>query len=164
MEDLKLYDCYAIEKEIEELAQKNDGEISDEDFQALCIAQTKSKEKLEGICKYIKHLEYFAKNCKEEKALLNEKQKRAENKIENIKKFINPYVQDFGPIDAGAFRLSDRISHSVEIVDEDKVPKIYKSIEKIVKIDKKAINKALSGKKKYPAWAKLNENHNTQIK
>lgn len=164
MNDLKLYDCSIIEKEIHDLAVENDGELTDEQWEILAAIQTQSKEKLENVARYIKYLEYFVSNCKEEKKRIDSKQKSAENKISNLKKFINPYLREHGPINTGTFTLSDRISHQVEIPDENKVPKLYKTTVKTIKIDKNSIKSALNSAKRTIKWAFLKENHNTQIK
>jgi len=160
---MTIYEALDLETTIEALAEQTGGEISEEDFALLIQAQTTELSKIENVCKYIKHLEYFAEACKAEKARLNEKQKAAENRIESIKRFLNPFIQQKGKFDAGVFKLSDRKSEAVEVLNLDAIPAEYKITKIEVSADKTAIKNAIKSGI-IIAGAELHEHHNTQIK
>ncbi len=114
---MRIYEVLEIEKEISKIAFENEGEIPEELLKELIEAQTQSLEKISDIIKYIKHLEYFISNAKEEKKRIDDLQKKAEKRIENIKSFVSPFIKEYhdGKLDAGTFRLSFRKSESVEV-------------------------------------------------
>lgn len=140
---MNLYDNLEIEKKIESLAIQNDGEVTEEQLQELVLAQTTSLTKIENICKYIKHLESFVDYAKEEKDRINTRQKMAEKRIESIKTYLAPYIQEKGKVTAGTFNLSTRVSESIEITDIDKLSKTYLSTVVTYKPDKDVIKKVI---------------------
>jgi hypothetical protein len=115
---MNLYDIMVIEREIEIRAEQNGGEISDEDFKNLIEYQTTSITKIENLCKYVRHLELFQEQAKEEIKRINELKKKAEKRVNSIKKYMTPYVMQKGSVDAGTFKLSTRKSKSVDLSDE----------------------------------------------
>jgi len=160
---MNIYESLEIQDAIEELAEQNGGEISDDDFKLLIIAQTNSVQKLENVCKLVKHLEYFVENCKEEKARIMERQRIAENRIESVKRFLNPFILERGKLDAGTFKISNRKSEAVEIDNEDAIPAEYKVIKQIISIDKAKVKEALKSGQ-HIEGARIAEHNNTQIK
>jgi hypothetical protein len=161
---MRLYDALEIEQALDALFEKNDGELSDVEFQLFVEAQTTEITKIENLCKLVRNLDVFADGCKAEERRLSEARKKVEYKVEKIKKFLNPFIiVKGGKFTAGTFQLSDRLSTSVDVYDEAVIPKKFTEKETIVKIVKKLIKEALDSGKKVPG-AKLSTNHNTQIK
>ena len=161
--EMKIYEALEIESAINLLAEENEGEISEDDFRLLIEAQTTELSKVENVCRYVKHLEYFADACKQERTILAAKQQAAENRIESIKKFLNPFIQQKGKFDAGVFKLSDRKSERTEIINEDEIPAQFKIIKQIITVDKDAVKKAIKAGE-IVNGAQITEHHSTQIK
>jgi hypothetical protein len=59
MSDLTLYDCDELIKLVDAQAEKNEGELSESDWQLLVDAQTRSIEKLGKLVNYISLLDRF---------------------------------------------------------------------------------------------------------
>lgn len=160
---LTIYDCAEIIDEIELAAQENEGELSEEQWQKLVEAQTQSIVKLQKLCGAVIHYEQGVELCKQQENRIAEFRKRAEKRIENIKKYLLPFVQSKGkPVQAGTFTLSTRKSTQTVITalpDQDflrEVPARYEP-------DKDKIKKAiLEGKK--VRGAELQINYHLQIK
>ena len=108
-----LYEVMSLENELELIARDNDGEISGEKLKELVEAQTKSLDKIEGLCKYIRNIELYMESCKSEVDRINKLKDRAENKLKSIKKYMTPYVKKQGKLTAGTFKLSTRPSEKV---------------------------------------------------
>ena len=164
---MNLYQIDHIEKEIEQIAIENDGELTDEQWQMLIEAQTKSLDKVENVCKYIRHLEQFEQKAKEEIARINELKAKAARRRENIKKYLTPYVVSRGKIDVGTFKLSTRKSKSVDINEVEFHNSTdtlqYVDTKTISTISKKRIGDDLKAGKEIPG-ASLKESINLQIK
>jgi len=109
---MNIYEVSQIEKAIEESVDPETGEIDEELVKDLIHAQTRSIEQVEKLCKYVKHLENFVSNAKEEKARINDLQKKAENRMASVKSYMLPYIQEIhgGKFDAGTFKVSTRKS------------------------------------------------------
>jgi hypothetical protein len=142
MNELSIYECEDLMREIEELAAKNEGELTDEQIESLVKAQTTSIEKLGKMVNYIKYLEGFSSLCKSEKARISERQRVSDNRITSIKKYLTPYVVEKGKQTIGTTTLSIRKSTSVNVVDAFHDEK-YGEWVKTFKPDKKAIKKFL---------------------
>ena len=114
---MRLYEILEIESAIDEIARNNEGEITEEQLNELITARANNVQKVSGIIKYIKHLEYFIDQAKAEKQRVSELQKKAENRINSIKRFMSPLIQEYygGQLDVDTFRLSFRKSESVEL-------------------------------------------------
>ena len=159
---MRVYDVISIEKEIERVAQENDGEIPEDLLQQLVEMEMQVPEKINGIVKYIKHLEYFADCCKQEKERVNTLQKKAENRISSIKRYMTPFVLEKGGFDSGTFKLGTRKSVSVNLeADFDVDEYMNVKIERVP--DKKKIKDDLKAGKEIPG-ASLFEKQNLQIK
>lgn len=115
---MNLYEIMSIENAIEDRAKANDGEISEDDLKTLVEANTSSLTKVENLCKYIRHLELGIETCKTEENRIKEMRQKAEKRIKSIKKYMTPYVKMKGKIDAGTFKLSTRVSKSVNLSDD----------------------------------------------
>jgi hypothetical protein len=159
---MNLYEIVSLENYIEEIAAQNDGEIPEELFRELVEAQTKSLESIDKLCRYIRHLEQFVENAKEEKRRISELQTRAENRVESIKKYLTPYVENRGSFDAGTFHLSVIKSESIQLSDNFNDPEYYEQIISW-KPDKKKIKEAIKSGK-FVQGAYLLTKQNTQIK
>jgi hypothetical protein len=159
---MNLYNVIDLEKQIEFIAEHNEGEIPEEKLQELIEAQTQSIVQIENLCKYIRHLELGTEICKAEESRIATMRKRAENRIENIKKYLTPYVQHEGNVEAGTFKLSIRKSKHVEVVSGFE-NKEYCNVKEVITPDKIVIKKAIESGIVIEG-AKLIENSNLQIK
>lgn len=159
---MNIYDVEAIEKQIEDIARENDGEIPEEKMEELVSAQMGAIESIEKICRYIRHLENFVSACKTERERIYLLQKKAENRIESVKKYMAPFVKKRGKFDAGTFQLSTRKSMRVD-VDADFSDKEYVVSKIIESIDKSKLKSDLKSGKKIKG-ARLVEKENLQIK
>ena len=161
---MNIYDELMIEKQIEEIAAKNEGEIPEEAFNALVQAQTQSIEQIESLFKDIRKLEFCVDNCKSEEQRISQIRKRSENRMESIKKYLTPYIVEKGKTSAGTFVLSIRKSNKVIIINQDLIPAEYMQIipESVVPIKdeiKKAIKSGIE-----VGGAEIQEFDNLQIK
>lgn len=159
---MNLYNVMDLENQIEYIAEHNEGEIPEEKLQELIEAQTQSIVQVENLCKYIRHLELGIEVCRAEENRIATMRKRAENRIENIKKYLTPYVQHEGNVEAGTFKLSIRKSKHVEVVPGFN-DLTYCNVKEIVTPDKTAIKKAIESGIVIEG-AKLVEQGNLQIK
>lgn len=123
---MNLYEISVLENEIEKIAEMNDGEINEEQLQALVVAQTTAIDKLDKCIKYIKHLEQFQDVAKSEEKRIYEQRKRAEKLEASIKAYITTYVASKGKVEVGTFKLSTRKSVATVITDEALIPDQYK--------------------------------------
>lgn len=102
-----------------------EGEITDEQYDALCIKQEELKEKLDSYVKAIKSWEVDEKALKDEKKRFTDRQNVYKNRIERLKDAALKAVLAFGEhgksnmfIELPNFRLFSRSSKSVEINEE----------------------------------------------
>jgi len=121
---LSLYECQHIEQQIEDCAAQNDGEVSEEQLQALVEANATSIEKLSGLVAYIRHLDNFRSTGDGEIQRIRGLCNKAKKRLDNIKRFMLPFVETrrakIGhPIDVGTSRLSTRKSTAVVITDPE---------------------------------------------
>ena len=150
---------YEINQEILSCVDLETGEILDTDkFDEL---QIERNEKLENVALWYKNLQSEAMAYKIEKDVFAEKQKRAENKAENLKKYLNDALHGtkFKTIKVN---ISYRSSSSVNVLDMDKLPEEYKKTKTEVSADKTAIAKVLKDGKTVDGAELVNSN-NIQI-
>lgn len=151
---------YEINQQILDCIDMETGEIIDvEAFQNLRIERD---EKVENIALYYKNLLADAEAYKAEKNAFAEREKRAANKAENLKRYLENELQGraFKTVKAD---ISYRKSTSVNILDEAKLPKEF-IVEKMTTApDKKAIAEKLKAGEEV-AGAELSTNQNIQIK
>lgn len=76
--------------------EANDGEITDEQYDALCIKQEELKEKLDAYVKAIKEWQKDAEFCKAEKKAINCRQQTYANRVERLKASALEAVMQFG--------------------------------------------------------------------
>lgn len=115
---MNIYEVDYFEKELDVLANQNDGEIPEEKMQELIELQTKSIQQIEKLCRYIKHLEYFRDTARAEEARIHDLRLKSEKKLDQIKKYLIPFVEKRGRFDAGTFQLSVRHSESIQTDDD----------------------------------------------
>ncbi len=166
---------YEIQAEYEALTAMNealmnlDGDdaqvMKDDLLKQFAELESEASNKAENIVKLIKNLEAESKAFGDEVERLNKKKKSRDNQISYLKtSLLKPLLlkKESGKIDTGLFKLSLRKSESVNIIDADIVPMIYKSVKKTVTIDKKELKKEL--KNGGVQGAELIENKSVQIK
>lgn len=164
---MNIYDIMVIENQIEKAAAENDGELTDEQLQALVEAQTTSIVQIEKLCQYIRHLDLGAQACKTEEERIKSMREKAERRIEGIKKYLTPYVQTHGRVETPTFALSIRKSQRLNIVKADFQDTCDKKYIVVVpesyRIDKDAVKKDMKSGVDVPG-AVLEGHYNLQIK
>lgn len=121
--------------------------------------------KLENIALYIKNCESMAKSIKEEEANLTARRKAYENKVEHLKDYLSSCMQFVGAskFETAKVKLSFRASESVEITNQNEIPKDF-LVEKVtVAPDKTAIKAAIKNGILIPG-AEIVRKENLQIK
>lgn len=149
---MNLYDIdKRINDTIEFCCDLETGEILDDETlkNTLDKLELSKEEKLSNIAKYIKNLTADAKALQEEKLKFARRQRITENKIKNLKKYIDDFIRNTQGEDFNDFKFKDvnntisyRKSQSVEIDDIDKINEEFLKVEKTVR-DKKELAKAL---------------------
>lgn len=102
------------------------------------------KTKVDNIVKFIKNLEGQASILKVEERNLADKRKAIENKVKNLKTYLQNVVgtTENRKLEGNIFKISIRTNReSVSIVDESLVPKRY--FKKVISVDKTAIAEAV---------------------
>ena len=120
---------YQIQEDILHIfneVENSEGEITDEQYDALCIKQEELKTKLDAYVKAIKSWEVDEKALKEEKQKLNARQNVYKNRVQRLKQAALQAVLDFGEhgktnmfIELQSCRLFSRSSESI-IMNEDR--------------------------------------------
>lgn len=151
---------YEINQELLNCIDLETGEIIDtEKFDELQISRN---DKIENIGLWYKNLQSEAQAYKAEKDAFAEKQKRAENKAESLKKYLDTVLHG-SRFDTIRVNITYRKSTSVDVTDLDKLPESYKKTSIIVQADKAEIAKTLKTGQSLDG-AELVENNNIQIK
>lgn len=119
--------------------ESSEGEITDEQYDVLCIKQEELKEKLNNYVKAIKSWEVDEKALKDEKKRFNDRQNVYKNRIERLKAAALQAVLTFGEhgksnmfIELPNFRLFSRSSQSIE-VDENRVRIFMEEFERYIR-------------------------------
>lgn len=133
---------YSIQEDILRIfnnIESNEGEITDEQYDALCIKQDELKSKLESYVKAIKSWEVDEKALKDEKKRFNDRQNVYKNRIERLKKAALDAVLMFGEhgktnmfIELPNFRVFTKASKSIE-VDEQRINIFIKAFESYIR-------------------------------
>lgn len=92
---------YDIQKELLDIfsqVEESDGEISDEQYDKLCITKENLKSKLDDYYKAIRVWSDEADSCKKEKARINNVQNKYKNRIERLKAAMLQAVINFGEV------------------------------------------------------------------
>ena len=153
---------YEIDNAILDCIDEETGEIVD--VEKLDALNMEREKKIEGVACWIKDLNAEAAALKAEKQAIAERQKRAENKGESLKKWL-AFVLDGKKFESARAAVSFRKSKSVEITDINEL--IMKDDDLLVyqepKPDKKAIAAAIKSGREV-AGAVLVENESVIIK
>ena len=131
---------YIISQEILNCVDLETGEILDE--QAFEALQMERNEKIENIALWVKNLTSEAEALKAEEKAFAERRKRAENKAESLKRYLDSVLagQKFSTTKVA---ISYRKSTSVDVLDVEKLPEAYRKTVTTVSADKTAIGAAL---------------------
>lgn len=131
------------------------------------IAELKATlgEKLDAIGAYIKNLASDVNALDDEIKALTARKKAKENKIESLKKYVLPFIEEMDDhkFESARVAFSMRSSESVDITDENAIPKEYIKIKTETAPDKTAIKKAIKAGKNVKG-AELVTKNNLQIK
>ena len=149
---------YDINRAIENCITE-DGEVIDE--QALTELLMAKEEKIENVACWIKNLTAEAEAIKAEKERLAERQKKAEEKAESLKKWL-AFALEGEKFTTARVAISYRKSVSVK-VDESLLDKKYMKEKVTYTPDKIALKKALQAGENIEG-AYLEEKPNIQIK
>lgn len=119
---------YSIQEDILRIfndIESNEGEITDDQYDSLCIKQEELKTKLESYVKAIKSWEIDEKALKDEKKRFNDRQNVLKNRIERLKNAALDAVLMFGDngknnkfIELSNFRIFTKSSKSIEVNDK----------------------------------------------
>lgn len=132
---------YQISKDILDIFVEieNQEEVTDNQYELLCIKEEELKSKLDSYVKAIKTFEADEKALKDEKKRFNDRQTILKNRIDRLKKAALNAVLEFGQqgksnmyIELPTFRLSSRTTSSVEI-DENRINIFIEEFERYVR-------------------------------
>lgn len=123
------------------------------------------EDKLEDYCKLIRQLGADVIALKAEKALIDQKIKRADNTTERLKNNILRFFESTSTEKqkAGTFNLALRKTEAVNVVNLDVIPEEFKTTEITVKPDKNSIKAAIKLGKEIPG-AEIQINKSINIK
>lgn len=153
MEQMKLYE---IDERIAKCFDEETGEIIDaEELDAMNVAR---QDKLEAIALIVKNREAFIDDLMQEKKLIFERIDRLKNRNENTLKFLSD-VLDGKKFETTKVECKFRKSTSVDILNEAAVPKEYKEEERVIKIKKADILKALRSGEKVDGCSLIEKNN-----
>jgi phosphoserine phosphatase len=150
--ELSFFECAELIHEIELRVQDADGEISDDQMQALVEAQTQVPAKLHKLCNFLKLLEAQEKICKDRIAEIKETQARAKSLRERLSGYVASFVDAQGKsYHVAEYELKSRASTSVSVPDGFDDPMFCRTETKIIVTpDKKAIKEALQANEEVP--------------
>jgi hypothetical protein len=150
-----LYQC-------QDLIGTEDGEVTEEQLQQIVLRHTETMDKLKSLCGFIRYLEHGIDACKQERNRIAQMQKTAENRLDRIKEFLTPFVQEKGRIQLDTVTLSVRKSVAVEVAEGFNDPYFCKVVTERVP-DKRAIKEALKNNEPIEG-AQLVTRFNLQVK
>lgn len=100
------------------------------------------ENKSENLCKVIRMMELDVTTFKEEEKRLSSKRKSLENRIKNLKEYLQTSMESVGKnkIEGKLFKIQIQNNKpTVKIIDENKIPELYKTEETIIKVDKNSL-------------------------
>jgi hypothetical protein len=151
---------YEIDKSILECIDRETGEMIDPDrLETLFMERN---QKIENVALWIKNLQSDALAFKAEKEAFAEREKAANAKIEQLKKYLAQAL-DGQKFSTGKCAVSFRRSEQVEVLDETIIPRAYMVETVTYKPDKKLIKEMLKDGEQV-SGCQLIENLNPQIK
>lgn len=150
---------YEINEAIDELIDKETGEITNES--AMAELELARDEKIHNIAAYIINLRAEAAAAKERAEVFTARRKAAENKAESLQRYLERQLDGAKWSDAD-FKISWRTSQATEIIDEESIPVDY-LIQQAPKIDKAGILRTLKMGKEIPG-VRLVERQSMSVK
>lgn len=133
---------YSIKEDILRIfdeVENNDGEITDEQYDSLCIKQEELKSKLDSYYKAVQVWKGDLDACKCEKKRINDVQKKYDNRIERLKKAMLDAVLMFGEhgksnmfIELPTVRLFTKTTKSISI-DENRINIFIEAFYRLMK-------------------------------
>lgn len=166
MINISLYEMTNDLNEINELLAAE--EMTDEMAQEIRDSiMTMVEQKSENIIRLTKNIETRIKSVKEEENRLAEYRKSEEKRLSRLKTYVVDCLKtaDINKIDTNLGRISLRRSPaSVQILDESKIPNLYKTTEVIHKVDKARIKKELQNGKHIDGTELVENKYNLAIK
>ena len=150
---------YEINNEILACVDEETGEILDvEKFESLSIAWD---TKVENIALWIKNLKAEAEALKAEKDNFAQRQKSAENKMNNLKKYLSAALGG-EKFKTAKVAISYRKSEALEIAEGANIPEEYLKYKE-PEVNKTELKKAVKAGKTFEGVS-IVENNNIQIK
>lgn len=150
---------YQIDEAILECVDAETGELFDVDrFEELELERT---EKVEGICLWIKNLKAEIEALNAEKTAFAEREKRAKNKAESLKRYISSYLNGT-KFETAKVKVSFRKSEPLEISENAVIPEEFLK-HKEPDIDKDGLKKAIKEGRTFEGIS-IVEKLNIQIK
>ena len=164
MSNLSLYEitnAFPALMESEEITEEEKNKIEEELTMLL-------QQKSQNIIGYTKNIELTINSMKEEEDRISSNRKTLENKLTKFKQYVKECMENNGitKIETGLGTLSVAKSPtSVEIINEEEVPKEFKQEIVTVKIDKTKIKNNFKETGEIPAGVKIvTTNTNLRIK
>ena len=136
---MKLYEINAAIMQCMEEFDEETGELLNAEMLESLLMER--DEKIEGVACWIKNLKAEAEALKAEKKALEKRQKSAENKAEQLKEFLNQFL-DGKKFSTPKVAISFRKSEAVEVNDWTKLDEEFLRY-KDPEVDKTAVKKAL---------------------
>lgn len=123
--------------------EATEGELTDDIQEALEIHETELREKSLSYRAVITQKEEFILTIDAEIKRLQTMKKREQNKISWLKQSLVNAITLFGDIKTDFCTFTQSQSKRLSVVDIEKIPAKYKTIEQSVKVDKNAIKQGL---------------------
>jgi predicted nuclease with TOPRIM domain len=139
---LKLYELAENYRQLQELMEELDNETLQDTLESI---EDAIEEKIKNIVYLIKNIEADINMFKEEEKRLSTRRKTLENKLENLKNYLETQMRiaNLNKIKAGTFNVSFRKTPpKVTVINEEKIPQEY-WIPQQPKLDKDGLKKAL---------------------
>jgi hypothetical protein len=147
-----------------EVAEENDGELTEEQLTSLAITRADLEKKVNGYASFIRHLEGQVELAKAEEKRIQTYKKQKERQVAVLKTALLDGLMKFGEVDSkgiyrieianedGITKLSTRRSESVVISDVDLLPADFFRMPPIPEPepDKKAIKEAIEAGQDIP--------------
>ena len=150
---------YEITDEILQKISDAELETSEEEVTAeLEKLEGEFRNKMEGCAAVIRNLTAEAKMLKEEADRLKRRASTATERADWLKRYVKRQMERLGRKEyrAGIFKIRLQKSQPrVEVIDENAVPSELKSIETIVKVDKKAIARMVMNTGELPEGVRI---------
>jgi hypothetical protein len=142
--ELSIYDCQELIRLVDEKANEESGEVSEPDMQLIVDAHTQSIELLNKMVGYMGYLGRFCDNAISEIDRIEERYRAAKNRLDNIKRYLLPYVKNKGgKVTVGTHQLSIRKSKAVVIADGFDNPMYSRIVPETKEPDKKKIKESI---------------------